>query len=303
MTLFLQAVAAGIGLGSVYALISLGYTLVLASSGVFNLAQGTLVMGGVLLLYELWRSDHLPFGVALVAICALGVLVGLAIYVLAIHPFLARGRRVTHFTETALVSTLGLSIALEAVAGLWFGYTTLPVRSYVSDRPFIVRGIAIRPIYLVMLGVSLLIFGLMEIAVRRTLVGIKLRAVVEDTEGAVLSGISPIKIVLLAFGAAGAFSALAGVLVAPVTSAGVGVASQLALFGFVGMAVGGFGSFGGALAGGLIVGLGSSVAGVYVDPSLVSGVVYLLMVAALLIRPSGLFGRAGAFGSARLREV
>jgi branched-subunit amino acid ABC-type transport system permease component len=89
----------------------------------------------------------------------------------------------------------------------------------------------------------------------------------------------------------------------PATSASAALAPKLTLYGFAGMAIGGYGSFKGALLGGIIVGVASSVAAAYIDAAWVSVVMYALVLAILLVRPRGLFGSAGEFGSAGLRRV
>jgi branched-subunit amino acid ABC-type transport system permease component len=149
--------------------------------------------------------------------------------------------------------------------------------------------------------------GLLTVALDRVIVGSALgsvlRAVILDPEGAALLGINVARVVAVAFAVAGALAAIAGFLLVPFTSASVFVGDQLALFGFVAMALGGFGSFRGAVIGGVIVGLITGVAPIFINPLLVQPVLLALMIAVLVLRPSGLFGTAGQFGTAALREV
>ena len=299
---FIIAVIAGLGLGAVYGLIAMGYTLIMAASGVFNFLQGTIVMGSALVMYGLWQLWHVALFAVLAIVMAGGAILGVLTYALAVWP-VAQRQGVHDLTETTLVTTLGLGLALNSVVALAFGYTEYPVNSYVSVTAWRVSGVPINPIFVVMLGVAFIITVVMEFFVMRTRTGLFLRATVADQQGARLSGISVMKVVLWAFAGAGVLAAVAGLLMVPYTQASSQLAGNLALFGFAGMAIGGYGSFKGAFLGGLVVGLATQLPGVWINPAWTEAIVYLLMLSILFARPRGLFGIAGAFGSARLRNV
>jgi branched-chain amino acid transport system permease protein len=212
-------------------------------------------------------------------------------------------RNVHDLTEGTLVTTFGLGLALNAVIALAFGSTTLPVPSYVSANPIVVRGVPINPLYIAMVAVTLFVAVVMEIFLKRTRTGLILRATVQDREGASLVAIHVTKVTFRAFAIAGALAAIAGLLVVPETSASAFVAPQFTLYGFAGMAVGGLGSFKGAIVGGVIIGLVGSIGSTYINPSFVSLLIFGIILAILLVRPRGLFGTAGEFGSTRLRAV
>jgi branched-subunit amino acid ABC-type transport system permease component len=154
-----------------------------------------------------------------------------------------------------------------------------------------------------MLVVTLLITLLVDRVLRKTLIGHVLRATLEDPEGAALLGFDTRFIVRGVFALAGLISALAGYLIAPITQASPYVADELGLFGFAALAIGGFGSFGGALAGGLVVGLMTGIGAGFIDPHLLRPLIFVLCVLVLLVRPGGVFGSKGLFGSAKLRDV
>jgi branched-subunit amino acid ABC-type transport system permease component len=206
-------------------------------------------------------------------------------------------------TEGTLVTTFGLGLVLNTIAGLIFGYDTKPVKSYISPNPIHMLGLNVAPIYLVMIGITLVVSLLLERGLNRTGLGLILRVTVEDAEGARLGGVGVGKVVFYSFAFAGALAAIAGGLLAPVTFASVANASSLVLLGFAGMAIGGYGSFNGALVGGLLVGLMSTIIPLYLDAQYVNLIIYGLMILVLVVRPKGLFGTAGRFGSAALREV
>jgi branched-chain amino acid transport system permease protein len=297
-----QAVVAGIGVGGIYGMLAMGYTLILAGSGVFNFALGSVVMGGTLSLYGLWEITGIPFLLSLAILCTGGLVVGIVTYFLAVRP--VEGRRgVRNLTEGTLVTTFGLGLLLNTIAGNIFGYDTIPVRSYVSLSAFRVFGIAVSYLYIVMIGVTVVVALGIDTFLRRTQVGIALRATVDDGPGASLMGVRVSRMILTCFGIAGALAALSGALLSPITFASVDAGSSLVFYGFAAMAIGGFGSFIGALAGGIVIGLISTVTPIWVNPNYAVLIIYGFLVLLLVIRPTGFFGTAGRFGAASLREV
>jgi branched-subunit amino acid ABC-type transport system permease component len=299
---FALATIAGVGLGGLYGLIAMGYTLILASSAVFSFAQGSLAVGGSLAMYGLWQVAGWPVLGAAAAILLGGACVGVISYLISVRPVSLR-RDVHDLTEATLVTTFGIGLALNSVMAIAFGSTAVPVPSYVSENPIVVRDVPINPLYIAMVSVTVVVAIVLEVVLSRTRAGLILRATVQDREGASLLGIHVTRVTFRAFGIAGALAAMAGLLIVPETSATVFLAPQFTLYGFAGMAIGGFGSFSGAIVGGIIIGLVSSISSVYINASFVSAIIYGLIVATLLVRPRGLFGTAGEFGSAKLRTV
>jgi branched-chain amino acid transport system permease protein len=299
-SLFLLAVMTGIGLGAVYTLVALSYTLVLSTSGVFNFAQGALVMGGAVGSFVLSVRYGVPPLIALVVLVPLGAVAGVLSERIAVRPFIGRSRSLT---EEALVSTLGLGLALVAIAGIYFGYDEHYMPPYVSTEIVNVGPLPVRPIFVLMFigggAVTLLIDAVMS----RTQLGALLRAVIIDPDGASLLGIDVAWVITCSFAVAGVLAVIAGFLLAPITSASIFVGDRLALLGFVAMALGGFGSFRGAIAGGMVVGLLTAVGPVVIDPLLVQPLLLVVLIVVLVIRPGGFFGAAGQYGAGALRDV
>jgi branched-chain amino acid transport system permease protein len=299
-SLLVLAIMTGIGLGAVYTLVALSYTLVLSTSGVFNFAQGALVMAGAVGSFVLGVRYGVPPLVALVVLVPLGVVAGVISERIAVRPFIGRSRSLT---EEALVSTLGLGLALVALAGIYFGYDEHYMPPYVSTGIVDIGPVPVRPIFLLMLAGGGSVTLLIDAVMARTQLGALLRAVIIDPEGASLLGIDVAWVITCSFGAAGALAVIAGFLLAPITSASIFVGDRLALLGFVAMALGGFGSFRGAIAGGIVVGVLSSVGPVVVNPLLVQPLLLVVLIAVLVIRPGGFFGAAGQYGAGALRDV
>lgn len=297
-----EGIVAGVGLGGMYGLIAIGYTLIMAASGVFNFAQGSIVMGGILVLFWLWQLLGWPFLGVVVLVLAGGAVVGIVNYLLAVGPVAAR-LKATNLTEGTLVTTFGLGLVLNGIVARSFGTQIVPVNSYVHPHPFLVAGVPVRPVYIAMFAVMVVVVAAFELYLRQTRSGLLLRATVTDLEGARLAGIRVQRVVLLAFGIAGALAGVAGLMMAPVVYASPFAASDLALYGFLAMAIGGYGSFVGSLIGGLVVGIVSELVPIWLSPSFVNLILYAVLVLFLIVRPRGLFGVAGAYGTRKLREV
>lgn len=299
LLLLLTGVSAGLGLGAIYTVVALGYNLVLAASGIFNFALGAVVMGGTIAAYYFSVRLSWPVYLAVPAVLLLGYLAGLLSYYVVVRSV----ARASDLSMSAVVTSLGLGLAAVALAGVLFGVTNRSVPSYVSTRPLTVAGVPIRPIYILMVAVTVVIAVAIDLILRRTGVGQAVRATLEDREGAQLAGIRTQSIVRNTFALAGVLAALAGYLIAPITGAEPTVGTTQALYGFAAVAIGGFGSFGGAVTGGLIVGLTTGIVPAFLEPAYVTPVVIGIMFLVLLVRPQGLRGAAGLFGARAQRDV
>lgn len=300
MTVVLLGLISGLGFAAIFALIAQSLTMVLAASGVFNFAQGSVVMGGTILAYLLAVKLGWQPSLVLLACVAAGMLAGVLTYLLAVWPAMGRSHSLSH---TTVLTTIGLGTAINAVVLLLFGGDSHPVPSFVTDEPLSLGGVPVRPLYLVMVIVGLVLTVALDRLIHATSLGHVFRATLEDPEGAALMGIDARKVIMAAFLAAGALSAVAGWLAAPVVQASAFAAHDMVFYGFAGMAIGGFGSFTGAMLGGVIVGLVYGLVPVLLDSHMTVPVMWMVVVLVLLVKPAGLLGTAGLFGSARLREV
>jgi branched-chain amino acid transport system permease protein len=295
------ALVVGVALGSIYALVAIAFNLVLAACGVFNLTISATITVSVVMSYQLGtRSGWHPLLVVAV-VMGIGALAGAFAELVGVRRILAtRPKDVAHDT---MVSTLGLGMAGNALVAILFGTNILPVESFVSANPVVISGVPIRPVYIVMPIVVLVVAVGVELVLRFTEFGIVTRAVIASNEGASLLGISVRTVVQGAFVASAIMAAVAGFLVAPVLSASAFVGESMMLFGFAAIAIGGFASFRGAMVGGLIVGLILGLTPAFMDPTWRGPLVWVAMVVVLFIRPAGLFGKGGQFGAASVRQV
>ena len=284
-------VATGLGLGSAYALIAASFNLIVASTGYFIFALESLVSLGGILTYVLTVDGQLPIIPTAILVCVGGLVAGTLLDFVAHRPF---ERRTANVGLYVLLATIGLSSASDAGLGLTFGGTTKTVPDYVSASPVMLDGVAVNPAYLVMLATIAVVTIAAEIVFRRTGTGRNLRATHLDSEGVALFGLNVGRITTGVFATAGALAALAGFLLTPVTSASATTGAALVIPAFAALALGGFGSFRGAIGGSLAVGLVVGIVPLYTSAAYVNLILLATIVLTLLVRPHGLFGSTTA---------
>jgi len=287
MTLFLTALFAGLAVGSVYGLIALSYTVVFNSTAIFNVAQGDLMMAGVLVSYFCLDRWHLPQIVTLLVIVGAVVALSLIEERVAVRPFVAR-------PVTGLgwfIATLAFSLIIETVASIIYGQNpVVPIPGALGNGTVVVAGVHVATKFILAFVVMIAILVALEVFYKRSWLGTAMRGVAEDREVAALRGIDALRISRLAFIIAGLVTALAAFVVAPIVSADVTVGLTYGLKGFIALAAGGFGSLRGCVIGGLLLGVAEQMFDLYVSSNyeILAGLILVLLV--LAVRPSGLFG-------------
>jgi branched-chain amino acid transport system permease protein len=293
LDLALQYLVAGLTYGAIYAVVAIGFNIVYSATGIINFAQGEFVMLGGMLAVQLSRSVPLPAAVALsVAItAAVGALVEVAFIRWLRKPTVLR----------MVVITIGVSILLrEGALFLWGeGVRSLPYFTGDEVSSVGILGARISPQVFWVLGTVALIVAVLEWFYRRTLLGWEMQACAANKDAAALCGVPVRRLVTLSFAMAAAIGALAGAVVSPITYTSYAAGGPLAIKGFTVAILGGLGNSGGAVAAGLALGVVESFA-VSVLPAAYKDVVTLsLLLAVLVVRPSGLFASGEA---ARLKE-
>jgi branched-chain amino acid transport system permease protein len=280
----------GLVLGSIYALVATGFTIAMVPTGVFNFAQGAIVVGGTFVTYQLLAVSGVPAGWALVLTALAGAAAGLLCEVLAVRPLRwARGN-----VDNALVTTVGASTVIAGLIGVKWGYLPLQVPFPGPSGYVHFLGAVASPVEIFTVAGAVVSALAFESLFRYTRRGQACLAVAEDRDPAMLRGVNVSRLSLVAFTAAGAFGGLVGFLIGPTTYADVTLAPTLALYGFVAVALGGQGSFVGGLLGGLVVGIVSTLASRYVGASYADLAVLALLLGTLALRPKGLGGAAAA---------
>lgn len=274
----------GLALGAVYALVAIGYNIVFISSRTFNFAQAQLVMLGAFVAYTGLVSWHLPTIVVLLLAAAVVGLVAALEERVAIRP--------VKDMHNILVTTLGAAILLDGVVTLAWGNQPLQVPFFGGGTATTLLGGRVLPVDLALIALAVVLVVAFTLISRRSLIGMALLAMSEDREAAQLRGIPVRRLAFGAFVAAGILAGVVGLFVGPKTYAVSTLASALALKGFVVLAIGGFGSMPGSLIGGVVVGVVESYAARYLGGEYSDVSVFAILIAVLLLRPAGLFGRA-----------
>ncbi|MEI3849622.1 MULTISPECIES: branched-chain amino acid ABC transporter permease [unclassified Microbacterium] len=273
----------GLALGAVYALVAIGYNIVFLSQKTFNFAQAALMMLGAFLAYLGIAVMGLPWW--LVAIGAAVIVGGIAALEerIAIRP--------VKDMHNLLVTTLGASIVMEGVAQVIWGGEPRRVPFFLGDQVLTVAGGRMYPVEIALVVlVVVIVVGLTQYA-KRSMNGLALLGMSEDREAAQLRGVNVRRFALIAFVFTGVLAGFLGVFVGPKTYAVATLGASLALKGFVVLAIGGFGSLWGTLAGGVIVGLTEALASRYIGSDFANLSVFLILILILMVKPTGLFTR------------
>jgi branched-chain amino acid transport system permease protein len=292
VTLFLTAVVAGIAVGSIYAIVGIGYTVIFSATRVFNLAQGDLVMVGVMSSYYVLVVLEWPQWAAAILVILFVAAVALFEERFVVRRFLKKQGTASFGW---FIATLGFSLILETTVNVLFGrhpLVSIPSPFALSAVHIGDLAIGYRQLFIIISFV--LIIAALELFYQRTWIGQAMRGTAEDRDAASLLGINPIVASRVAFGLAGAVAGFAGFAIAPITFSDPTVGLVFTLKGFLALAIGGFGSIRGAIVGGLLLGVTEQLWDLYwgSEYDALAGVVLVLIV--LIVRPQGLFNTTTA---------
>ena len=284
---FTQFALAGLTIGSIYALVALGFSIIYNASHVINFAQGEFVMiGGMSTVTLLAAGLPLPLAALGAVLCA--ALVGLLLEKLAVEP--ARGADVV----TLIIITIGASILLRGLASLVWDKKIHPLPAFSGERPIQFAGATLQPQSLWVIGVTAVSVALLWWFFNRTLTGKAMLAVSSNRLAAQLVGISVRRVLALSFGLSAALGAVAGVLIGPITFTSWDVGVMLGLKGFAAAILGGLGSGPGAVLGGLALGLIEAFGAGYLSSAYKDAIAFVIILGVLMFMPGGLLGARSA---------
>lgn len=284
--LLLNALANGILLGGVLALLAFGLNLIFGVVKVIHMAYGQCVMLGMYLIYTLTSL----YGMPLVAACAIAVVAmaawGALLQILVINPLLGANRL------NQLLALAGLIIVFENLAHVIWGADLRGIR---VDLPVISLGnVFLKTSNLVAFAGALVVLGLLYFVLNRTYVGLAIRAIAQDTECARLMGIDPGRIYLLTLTLGGALTGVIAAFFSPIYSVHPHFGGSFTLMAFIIVVLGGMGNLAGGFAGAFIIGVVTSVAAVFTSTEAAEIVALVIFILVVLVRPQGLLGARGA---------
>jgi len=289
MDFFLQLVINGLVVGSIYALVAMGFVIIYKSTSVLNFAQGEFLLLGAYVSLALLTRWHVPFWATVVLTLGFAVVLGLAIERLILRPMIGEP------VISVIMVTLGLSSILRAVVqGIW-GTDTRPYPEIFPSAPMMIGPVPVSRAYAWSLGCVVVLLVAFSLFFKRSRFGIAMRATAFSQQVALSMGIPVRHMFALAWAIAAVVSAIGGILLGAVRT---GVDQSLALIGLKVLPVvilGGLDSVLGAIVGGLLIGVLENLAGGYLDPVFGGGVKevapFVILVSILMIKPYGLFGK------------
>jgi branched-chain amino acid transport system permease protein len=281
-----QLIGNTLTLGSLYALVGIGFVILFRSTGVVNFAQGTFMVLGAYVFYALVEGAQQPFWIAFaLALASIGVIGG-AVYLGMFYRLLGADLFVT------VIATMGLSVVLQTITFLVWGPQVRALPPVVSNAVVAAPlGIPFSPVDLIAIGTSVALIAALELTMQRTVIGIRMRAVADSPLLAALSRINVDAICVLAWSISSMCAAVAGIAVTlRVTAVDPVSLGQLGLLIFPVVILGGVDSIRGAMVGGLAVAAIQNLAVAFLGGNWVNPAAYTVLLLTLLVRPRGLFG-------------
>ncbi len=282
--MLMQQIVSGLALGSVYALVALGFVIIYKATDVLNFAQGDMMMMAAFINYALLVSGKFPIPVIILITLIFGAILGYLIERVIVRPMLGRP-----LFATVLV-TLGVGICLRAVAGTIWGHQYKAVPEILSITPIkLFGGLVVSPLHLTIFLSTIGIVLLLTYFFQYTHLGTSMRAVSMHQLASFLMGIRVRRIFSLNWMVSGFIGAVGGMLIAPLTF----LSSDLGWIGlnaFPAAVLGGFGSIPGAIVGGLVLGVCENIAGGYLPDGIKNVFPWMVLILVLMIRPEGFFG-------------
>lgn len=278
---------AALALGSVYVIVALGFNIVMASNGLFNFAAPQFIMVGAFLGYSVLTADSSALTLMLAVIGAgiVGAVLGYLEERFAVRPLVKRGHG-----HGVLVTTIGVAVVIEGLAFALFGSDALPVPLHGASTTLDWLGGGIQIVDVILIVMAIVLALMFHLASKYTRWGLSGKAVTADKEAAVLRGVNSGRVSVTAFALSGGLLAVSGIFIGVKLQASYHLGTELVLIGFVAFALGGFGSYLGAILGGLLLGTLQMGTAFFIGSEYQLIAVYAVLLAVLLIKPTGILG-------------
>lgn len=285
--LIASAVITGLGLGSMYGLLALGFHMTYAVSRTVNFAQGSTMMLGAVACFTLWVQLGWPLAPAILAALLVCTLWGLIVERVAVRPFVVRG------SNSWLIATVALGIILENVVLFTFGKDPRGMpQGFLITGMVPIAGIRVQYLQVLIPVIGLALAAGLQVFFATSRQGRALLAVVQNKDAARLMGIHVERVIAFAFALSGLLAGIAGILVAPLFTISSTMGTLFGIKAFAVAILGGIESAWGVVLAGLIYGLAEALITALLGSTYTQIVTFALVILALALRPTGLFGRA-----------
>ncbi|MFS0776948.1 branched-chain amino acid ABC transporter permease [Neobacillus sp. 3P2-tot-E-2] len=285
MDLLMQYIVTGLTVGSIYALLAIGFVTIYNITGILNFAQGEFAMIGAMTCITLVNSG-LPMFAAII----------LAILITAAIGLIVERTAILHARNTSviilIIITIGLSTFLKGMGLIVWGTNPKQLAPIIQADPIQFMGAVINPQSIFIFIILFILLALLYVFFEKTYIGTALRASEKNPRAAKLMGINTSTMSALAFTLAAALGAVAGIMITPITDATYEMGFLIGVKGFVGMVIGGMHSIPGAVAGALIVGLLETFSGAYISTFYSDAIMFTVLILVLFLKPNGIFARA-----------
>ena len=283
--MFLQLTLSGLAQGAIYALIALSMTVVYRATTIVNFGHGDFVMAGAFAVYVLVIYLGLPYVPA--AILAVGILFIMGVGVS--RGFIDPIKSGPHIGFAMMSISLGY--VLRGGARTLWGREVFPMPQVFDMEPIFLGDLVVTGDALFICAIVAILLTVFFLIFYRTTIGTVIQAVYQSERGATLIGVNVRAFHESMWGAGLAMGAMGGILIAPISLLHPDLGASFLIRGFAAMTLGGFGSLGGAVVGGLLLGVAEQYFGAYINTALIDITAYLVIVAVLVVRPAGLFGK------------
>jgi len=282
-------IVGGLAAGCLYALVGIAIVIVLNITDIANFAQGEMAIVTTFFAYWLLDSVGLAWWQAVPVAILFGLVQGIIIQQVVIRPLIGSP------VLSAIIATLGLNIVLNSVAGLIWGHQTYTFPSpFAFSAPFMIVSVPVPVDSVVNIAAGLAIVIAMTWFLRFTWIGLGLRAASQNPTVALMMGVSISRSSAIAWGLGGLVGGISGILVAPSLFLDTNLMGALLIKAFAGGVLGGLNSLIGVFVGCLALGVAENLVGAYLSPAFGEAITFVIIIAVLIVRPEGVFGRVRA---------
>jgi len=283
---FAQILIAGLTIGSIFAIVGLGFTAIYNSSGVINFVQGDFVMLGGFFAYLMITKGGLPFLPGVIIVVVILLFAGLLLQYGVVFPLIKRRASVV----TMIIGTMAASMIISGAVGSVTGYEFMRVDSPLPLEAWTLGEVKVLPHNALIIGITLAMALLYWFFLKTTIWGKALEAVKHSHEAANVLGIPIVPMIALTFAISAAMGGIAGVLVAPLVTVDAKMGLALVINGFIAAILGGLGNPIGAVLGGFLVGIIHIIVTRYLSSGYAMSLTFVVLLVILLFRPQGLLG-------------